>query len=78
MIAGATELLTETEFVIAEISMRPKRFDENYSFAEFIALMDEHGFRLCDILDAPRLQRAVELQYIDGMFRRVDASVPID
>lgn len=78
VIAGAAELLTETEFVIAEISMRPKRFDENYSFAEFIALMDEHGFRLCDILDAPRLQRAVELQYIDGMFRRVDASVPID
>jgi FkbM family methyltransferase len=78
VIGGATELLKETEFVIAEISTRPKRFDQNYSFAEFIALMDEHGFRFCDILDAPRLQRAVELQYIDGMFRRIDAAVPID
>jgi FkbM family methyltransferase len=69
VIEGAAELLAETQFVIAEVSLRPDRFDVTYPFADFVALMDRHGFRLCDILDAPRLKRARELQFIDAMFR---------
>ncbi len=75
VIQGATRLLEQTEFVIAEISLRPRPVDGRYSFAEFVALMDEHGFRLCDILGAPRLrERSAELQYMDGMFRRAGDS----
>jgi FkbM family methyltransferase len=72
VIEGASGLLPETQFVIAEVSLRPDRFDVTYSFAEFVALMDRHGFRLCDILDAPRLKRARELQFVDAMFRRAE------
>jgi FkbM family methyltransferase len=49
VIEGATELLRETQFVIAEVSIAD-RFVASYSFADFIAIMDARGFRVCDIL----------------------------
>lgn len=79
VIQGASKLLTKTEFVIAEVSVA-ERYEDSYSFASFISLMDEHGFRLCEILHqahgvkgfspmhASRLSR--ELIHIDALFRR--------
>jgi FkbM family methyltransferase len=49
VVEGATELLREAQFVIAEVSIAD-RFVESYSFADFIAIMDSRGFRVCDIL----------------------------
>jgi FkbM family methyltransferase len=69
VIEGAQEVLRQTQFVIAEVSVVPERFDGSYTFAQFIALMDRHGFRLCDVLDAPRKRRAQELKYMDVLFR---------
>lgn len=71
VIRGATALLDQTQFVIAEISVR-KRFEKSYSFAEFIALMDAHGFALGDMLVARRPPAAKALQYVDGVFWRED------
>jgi FkbM family methyltransferase len=67
VIRGATALLEETQFVIAEISVR-KRFEHSYSFAEFIALMDVRGFALGDVLMANRPAREQALRYVDGVF----------
>jgi FkbM family methyltransferase len=71
VIAGATQLLAETQFVIAEVSLK-ERFEDSYSFAEFVALMDSHGFRMCDILDVPKVAAFRELKYMNAMFRRDD------
>jgi len=70
VIRGSAALLDETQFVIAEVSVT-KRFEGSYSFAEFIALMDSHGFRLCDILLAARSSDPRDrLLFMDGVFRR--------
>jgi FkbM family methyltransferase len=71
VIAGAPRLLAETQFVIAEVSVK-KRFEDSYSFAEFVALMDSLGFRLCDILDLPKVAAFRELRFTNVMFRRND------
>jgi FkbM family methyltransferase len=68
VIEGATELLKETQFVIAEVSVS-QRFENSYTFEEFIELMSSRGFALCDILNAVRYSER-ELSYIDAVFRR--------
>jgi FkbM family methyltransferase len=68
VIEGATRLLEETEFVIAETSVQRREGD--YSFAQFVALMDEHGFELCDVLHAARAASTKELEFVDALFRR--------
>jgi FkbM family methyltransferase len=69
VIEGAAELLRETQFVIAEVSIaRP--FADGASFAAFIALMDRHGFALYDLLDG--LKRGDEgVDFVDALFRPV-------
>ena len=69
VINGATSLLEDTHFVLAEVSVGP-RFEDSYTFAEFIALMDERGFALCDILHVARARRDRDAHYVDGLFRR--------
>jgi FkbM family methyltransferase len=49
VLEGATELLRQTQFVIAEVSIAD-RFVGGYSFADFIAIMDARGFRVRDVL----------------------------
>jgi FkbM family methyltransferase len=71
VVLGAKELLRKTQFVIAEVTVT-KRFEGSYTFAEFIALMDSHGFHLCDILDGQRWWARREAAFIDAMFRRTD------
>jgi FkbM family methyltransferase len=67
VVKGARELLYQTEFVIAEVSVA-KRFEDSYSFAEFIGLMDKNNFALCEILYAYR--RSNKLIYVDCLFVR--------
>jgi FkbM family methyltransferase len=67
VLRGASSILPDVEFVIAETSVA-KRFDEGYSFAEMIAFMDEKGFDLYDILEAPSWNSPSPLGYIDAMF----------
>ncbi len=65
VIQGATQVLQQTLFVIAEVSVA-KRFTEGYHFAEFIKLMEQSGFYLVDILQIvgkPAL-------YLDAVFTR--------
>ena len=50
VIKGASGLLADTQFVIAEIQVA-NRFQDGYSVSDFIGLMDSHGFVLHDILD---------------------------
>lgn len=73
VIKGAENVLRDTEFVIAEVSVAD-RFVDGYSFAEFIALMDERGFSACDFLD---IGRAVDstVTFVDLLFKRTR---PID
>lgn len=67
-VAGAVELLGETQFVIAEVSML-ERYEDGHTFAGFVSQMDSHSFALCDILDGAR-QANRELGYVDALFRR--------
>ena len=68
VIEGAAKFLRETQFVIAEVSVS-RRFEDSYSFAEFIELMRRNGFRLCDILSAPRTVQT-EVIFVDGVFSK--------
>lgn len=68
VVQGASRLLLDTEFVIAEVSVS-KRFENSYSFADFIALMHSQGFVAHDVLDAPRTPEG-QLGYLDMLFVR--------
>jgi FkbM family methyltransferase len=68
VIEGATGLLAETQFVIAEVCVA-RRFQDGYSFAEFIALMDSLGFGLYDVVDGLKAFRG-KVFFIDALFRR--------
>ena len=68
VIEGASKFLLETQFVITEVPVS-NRFEEGYSFAQFIALMDKCGFSVCDILDIGRATNT-EVIFMDVVFRR--------
>jgi FkbM family methyltransferase len=67
VIEGAPKFLQKTQFVIAEVQV-VERFEGGHSFAEFIALMDKHGFSVCDILDIGRADSS-EVIFLDLVFR---------
>ena len=68
IVEGATTLLRETQFVIAEVSVtRP--FDGGATFAEFVALMDRYGFAVHDLLDGLKRGNG-GVEFLDVMFRR--------
>jgi FkbM family methyltransferase len=69
VIEGAADLLEQTQFVIAEVSVT-KRFEGSYSFAEFIALMDECNFTPCDVLDGLKQSREGDVVFIDMLFKK--------
>ena len=71
VIEGAAALLEDTQFVLAEVSVGP-RFEDSYTFADFIALMDGRGFALCDILHVARARRDRDAHYVDALFRPKD------
>jgi FkbM family methyltransferase len=51
VVNGATLLLEQTQFVIAEVSVS-KRFEHSYSAGQLIELMRSREFEVADILDA--------------------------
>jgi FkbM family methyltransferase len=69
VIEGATELLGKTQFIVAEVSVRP-RFEGGYTFAEFIAFMHERRFALCDLVDGLKARPDSTAEYLDVLFRR--------
>jgi len=68
IIGGATDLLRDTLFVIAETSVM-NRFEGSYSFVDLVARMDQLGFQICDILDIGRAESS-EVTFFDLVFRR--------
>ena len=76
VVEGATEVLKQTQFVIAEVRVASAFVDGN-TFAHFIALMDARGFALNDILSAPRSRMTGNVIYVDAFFRpSAGASAP--
>lgn len=69
VLAGATQVLRQTQFVIAEVSVA-RRSDDSYGFAELIAYLDAHGFSLCDILEGFKGSKTGDVLYIDAIFRK--------
>jgi hypothetical protein len=70
IIRGAANVLTKTEFVIAEVNVL-SRFKNSYAFAEFIAVMDGTGFRVADTLDIGRARTSeMKMMYLDLVFVR--------
>lgn len=68
VIRGAHKMLTQCEFVIAEVSIK-RRFTNGYRFSEFIADMGERGFEPIDFL-RPLRPDAVDC---DVLFARYDS-----
>jgi FkbM family methyltransferase len=66
---GGAHFLSNTEFVIAEVAII-QRVEGGYSFFDFVRAMDEHGFRICDILANGRLENPPELYVVDALFCR--------
>jgi FkbM family methyltransferase len=62
VIRGAAATLARTLFVIAEVGVLHNRFEGSYSFAQFIAAMDQAGFEVCDLLG---IGRAASSQVVD-------------
>jgi FkbM family methyltransferase len=69
VVEGGAHFLRNTEFVIAEVSTI-ERVEGGHSFFDFVRAMDEHGFRICDILAHGRLENPPELYMVDALFCR--------
>jgi FkbM family methyltransferase len=69
VIRGAAATLERTLFVIAEVSVLHDRFKGSYSFAQFIAAMDQAGFEVCDLLGIARVDPS-RIIYVDLVFQR--------
>jgi FkbM family methyltransferase len=67
VIRGAPNMLRETEFVIAEITIAP-RYESGHSFAQFVAQMDYYNFRLCDVLEGFKVHPNSETTAVDAVF----------
>jgi FkbM family methyltransferase len=66
VLKGATALLPDVEFVISEVSVS-KRFEDSYTFEQMIALMDDQGFHMTDVLDIHRPD-PVGTRFVDLVF----------
>lgn len=69
VVLGAAKLLEQAQFVIAETWVT-KRFEGGDGLAEFVGLMRDRDFRLCDILDGQKTEVGGDVQWLDLMFRR--------
>jgi FkbM family methyltransferase len=69
VIRGAAATLERTLFVIAEVSVLHNRFEGSYSFAQFIAAMDQAGFEVCDLLAIGRTNSS-HVNLLDLVFQR--------
>ena len=69
VIRGAAATLERTLFVIAEVGVLHGRFEGSYSFAQFIAAMDQAGFEVCDLLGIGRAPSSHVVD-VDLVFQR--------
>ena len=69
VIRGAAATLERTLFVIAEVGVLHNRFEGSYSFAQFIAAMDQAGFEVCDLLGIGRAPSSHVVD-VDLVFQR--------
>jgi FkbM family methyltransferase len=69
VLEGAVDLLGETQFVIVELWIADHG-EQTTPFAELVALLDERGFRLSDLLDGAKASPDGDLLYVDALFRR--------
>jgi len=67
VLAGATETLRRTDFLILEISVMHRLTNEP-SFAEMIEFLDECGFELFDIPSLSQTNGTAQLIYLDAAF----------
>jgi FkbM family methyltransferase len=70
---GATELLRRADFVIAEVSVAPKRFEGGYAFEDVVMLMRDAGYRVADILSIAHAPDELEPHHMDVVFKKVGA-----
>ena len=68
VIRGAKEALSQTAFIIAETSVQ-KRFEDSYTFVEFINEMFARGFEVSNILSAKR-DKAGLVRFMDILYVR--------
>lgn len=66
VVAGATGILGNVEWVVAEVSLAP-RFKEDLLFAGLYEALSLHGFVFRDILEIVR-QRSGDLRRVDAVF----------
>jgi FkbM family methyltransferase len=70
VLKGAERTLVQTEFVIAEVSVK-KRFVNSYRFSDVVSFLGSQGFELIDILNfRPRTQR-----FYDCLFMKYDSPI---
>jgi FkbM family methyltransferase len=69
VLLGASETLAQTVVVITETNVA-QRFDASYEFAELIALLHGHGFRLFDFVEVRTLGKQGPINYVDAVFVR--------
>ncbi len=72
VLRGATEVLRQTEFVIAEVPLI-ERYSDGYLFSEIVALLANAGFELRDVLDIGRAlsgRKTGEATFVDAVFDR--------
>ena len=64
---GATGLLGEVALIVSEVGVA-HRHEGSYTFAEFIAAMDAHGFELIDVTDLLQFGKGGHLATMDAAF----------
>jgi FkbM family methyltransferase len=67
VLLGATSTLQQCEWVVTETSIA-RRFEGSYEFFDLLSLMNEHGFRLENVLHVSRA--GVTAKYADLLFTR--------
>ncbi|MBO9448436.1 FkbM family methyltransferase [Ruegeria sp. R14_0] len=70
VIRGASELLKNCAFVLAEVSTR-RRYQGGYKFSDFVSIMADHGFELHEFIRPPSPQATD----CDAIFAPFDSSL---
>ena len=65
VVRGACETLKNTQFVIAEVSVK-QRFKGGYTFSEFVSEMARNGFEVADIVGIREHSRFFDVLFVPG------------
>ncbi len=67
VLKGAKQTLLQTDLIIAETCVA-KRFDESYSFTEYVNFMGNMGFTFYGIVGASVVPKTQQIVYLDSLF----------